>query len=108
LVTNNNFYREKERILLSSCSKVDYDSTIWPDQIDEKACWFRNHFVGKPYITFIGPIMDDENDLAVISIVKEKRSIMQYRIIVRTKQVSLLSSFLTIHTTYTYLLLLLL
>lgn len=84
------FQREKERIL-PSC-KADYN---WPDQVDEKAFWFRNHFVGKPYITLIGPIMDDKNDLAVISIVKEyekhanqKQPFIQYRIIVRTQQVN--------------------
>ncbi|GAN02316.1 DNA helicase [Mucor ambiguus] len=64
------------------------DFTIRPDQVDEKACWFRKYFVGKPYITLIGPVLEDESDLAVISIVKEviKKSITQYRIIVRTKQ----------------------
>lgn len=72
--------------------KAHYNS-IWPDQIDEKASWFRKYFVGKQYVTFIGPIMDDENDLSVISIVKEyekeskQKPILQYRIIVRTKQV---------------------
>lgn len=93
IISDNRFYREKGRILsaatanisskTTNSSKTDYN-TIWPDQIDEKAYWFRNHFVGKPYITLIGPIMDDENDLAIISIVKEQ---LQYRIIVRTKQV---------------------
>ncbi|GAA5799071.1 hypothetical protein HPULCUR_004480 [Helicostylum pulchrum] len=84
----------QERILSpnqTSC-KVDYNS-IWPDQIDEKACWFRNYFVGKQYVTFIGPIMDDEKDMSLISVVKEyekgskQKAILQYRIIVRTKQV---------------------
>lgn len=89
VTTTDQFQREKERIL-PSC-KTDYN---WPDQVDEKAFWFRNHFVGKPYITLIGPIMDDKHDLAVISIVKEyekqanqKQPFIQYRIIVRTKQV---------------------
>lgn len=83
--SKTNFCRETERILFKH---VDY-STIWPDQIDEKACWFRNYFVGKPYITLIGPILEDESDLAIVSIVKEvlKKSNTQYRIIVRTKQV---------------------
>lgn len=94
MTTCSNFLREEERILSSnqtSC-KVDYNS-IWPDQIDEKACWFRNYFVGKQYITLIGPIMDNEKDLALISIVKEyekalnQKPFLQYRIIVRTKQV---------------------
>ncbi|KAL9542419.1 hypothetical protein MBANPS3_008626 [Mucor bainieri] len=82
--SRTNFCRETERILFKH---VDY-STVWPDQIDEKACWFRNYFVGKPYITLIGPVLEDESDLAVISIVKEvmKKSVVQYRIIVRTKQ----------------------
>ncbi|KAF1799089.1 hypothetical protein FB192DRAFT_1394810 [Mucor lusitanicus] len=82
--SKTNFCRETERILFKH---VDY-STIWPDQIDEKACWFRNYFVGKPYITLIGPILEDESDLAIVSIVKEvlKKSNTQYRIIVRTKQ----------------------
>jgi hypothetical protein len=89
-LTTDGFFRERERILSSNNYKVDYNS-IWPDQIDEKACWFRNHFVGKPYITLIGPIMDDEKDLAIISIIKEYRKqekahIIQFRIIVRTKQ----------------------
>lgn len=93
-MTTSNFIREKERILSpnqTSC-KVDYNS-IWPDQIDEKACWFRNYFVGKQYVTFIGPIMDDEKDMSLISVVKEyekglkQKATLQYRIIVRTKQV---------------------
>ncbi|KAG1083599.1 hypothetical protein G6F42_022152 [Rhizopus arrhizus] len=84
VASKTNFCRETERILFKH---VDY-STIWPDQIDEKACWFRNYFVGKPYITLIGSILEDEQDLAMISIVKEvvKKSSAQYRIIVRTKQ----------------------
>lgn len=88
VTSKTNFCRETERILFKH---VDY-STIWPDQIDEKACWFRNYFVGKPYITLIGSILEDEQDLAMISIVKEvvKKSSAQYRIIVRTKQVILI------------------
>lgn len=88
VMSTDRFQRERERIL-PSC-KVDHN---WLDQVDEKAFWFRNHFVGKPYITLIGPIMDDRDDLAVISIVKEyekhanqKQPFIQYRIIVRTKQ----------------------
>ncbi|CAO3626743.1 unnamed protein product [Mucor fragilis] len=82
--SKSNYGRETERILFKH---VDY-STIWPDQIDDKACWFRNYFVGKPYVTFIGPISEDESDLAIVSIVKEtmKKASAQYRMIVRTKQ----------------------
>lgn len=84
--SKSNYGRETERILFKH---VDY-STIWPDQIDDKACWFRNYFVGKPYVTFIGPISEDESDLAIVSIVKEtmKKASAQYRMIVRTKQAS--------------------
>ncbi|CEP18522.1 hypothetical protein [Parasitella parasitica] len=84
-ISKTNFCREPERILFEQ--PVDY-SSIWPDQIDEKSYWFRNYFVGKPYITLIGPMTEDETDLAMISIVKEviKKPYSQYRIIVRTKQ----------------------
>ncbi|KAI8990343.1 hypothetical protein BDB01DRAFT_781017 [Pilobolus umbonatus] len=92
-VINKDYIRERERIL-PAYYKVDY-SSVWPDQIEEKACWFRNYFVGNPYITLIGPITEDRNDYAVISIVREsdKRvkqdeelDTVDYRIIIRTKQ----------------------
>jgi hypothetical protein len=36
--------------------KVDSTQDLKPDQIDDNATWFRHHFVGKPYHTFIGPL----------------------------------------------------
>ncbi|KAI9487575.1 MAG: hypothetical protein EXX96DRAFT_553823 [Benjaminiella poitrasii] len=89
-VTTSQFLREEERIAsLSQDCLVKCHTSFCADQIYENACWFRNYFIGKPYITLIGPVFDDENDLAVISIIKEMRTqktCFQYRIIVRTSQ----------------------
>ena len=62
----------------------DY-SNIWPDQIDETACWFRKYFIGKPYKTLIGTIQNDNH--VIVSVIKEVEKDALYRIIVRTKQV---------------------
>ncbi|KAI8968968.1 hypothetical protein BDF20DRAFT_980556 [Mycotypha africana] len=52
------------------------------------AYWFRKFFVGKSYITLIGPIFDNTSDNAVITIVNEvvDKTRQQYKIIIRTTQ----------------------
>lgn len=44
------------------------------DQIDENASWFRQHFVGKPYHTFIGSLetINNSNSLPLIDIITTK------------------------------------
>ncbi|KAI8087007.1 uncharacterized protein B0P05DRAFT_533312 [Gilbertella persicaria] len=70
------FLREKPTL----STMTDYHS-IWPDQIDKTSYWFRHYFVGKPYITLIGPVMNDTH--AIVSVIK---GATYYRIIIRTKQ----------------------
>lgn len=79
----NNFYKEEERIIIQQTDNE------WPDEIHEKAYWFRKYFVGKPYITLIGPFLENDNDFAIFSIIREvvSKTQSQFRIIVRTKQV---------------------
>ncbi|KAG2219577.1 hypothetical protein INT45_002535 [Circinella minor] len=63
-------------------------SSMWPDQMDPRAYWFRQYFVGKPYITLI----ERDDTLGyhpiIISVVKERiDSKFRYRIISRGKQI---------------------
>ncbi|KAI9498641.1 hypothetical protein BDB00DRAFT_798861 [Zychaea mexicana] len=62
-------------------------ASMWPDQMDPRAYWFRQYFVGKPYITLIG--RDTETLMSVlISVVRERvESKLRYRIISRGKQI---------------------
>ena len=65
---------------------ADYAS-MWPDQLDNRAYWFRQYFVGKPYITLVG--MDQD---IIISIVRERTNTggYNYRVVYREKKVNLL------------------
>lgn len=60
---------------------------MWPDQLDNRAYWFRQYFVGKPYITLVG--MDQD---IIISIVRERTSNGGYnhRVVYREKKVCLM------------------
>ncbi|KAI8377393.1 uncharacterized protein BYT42DRAFT_342256 [Radiomyces spectabilis] len=96
-----NYYIEPNRILPSRTRAQQY-AHPWPDQIDTKAYWFRQYFVGKPYVTLIGPLSPssvpkEEQEHAIISIVREhekefakKDSVSfvgnRYRVIVRGKE----------------------
>ncbi|KAI7857606.1 hypothetical protein BDC45DRAFT_500213 [Circinella umbellata] len=63
-------------------------SSMWPDQMDPRAYWFRQYFVGKPYITFIGRDETQSYHPIIISVVKERiDSKFRYRIISRGKQI---------------------
>ena len=58
--------------------------------MDARAYWFRQYFVGKPYITLIGRDKTLGNNPIIISVAKERvDSKFRYRIISRGKQVFL-------------------
>lgn len=42
---------------------------MWPDHMDPNTGRFRQHFVGKPYLTFVTP--EDAEECAIISAVRE-------------------------------------
>jgi hypothetical protein len=79
------FHRERNRVIPPSSNCLEQANPI-----NDKACWFRNYFVGKPYMTWIGPI---EDETVIISISREYEKEFgnkepQYRMIVRSKQVN--------------------
>ncbi|KAG0167631.1 signal-induced proliferation-associated 1-like protein 3 [Apophysomyces sp. BC1015] len=88
---SSNHRIEQSKIIPQRYTPADYAS-MWPDQVDAKASWFRRYFVGKPYITLIGPQKDDT--YVIISVVREYANEFcedtfkgsQYRIIVRGKE----------------------
>ncbi|KAF7731657.1 Signal-induced proliferation-associated 1-like protein 2 [Apophysomyces ossiformis] len=88
---SSNYRIEQPKIIPQRYTPADYAS-MWPDQVDAKASWFRRYFVGKPYITLIGPQKDDT--YVIISVVREYAKEFcadtfkgsQYRIIVRGKE----------------------
>ncbi|CDH51310.1 rap ran-gap family protein [Lichtheimia corymbifera JMRC:FSU:9682] len=80
------FHIEQPKILPNR-AVADYAS-MWPDQLDNRAYWFRQYFVGKPYITLVG--MDQD---IIISIVRERTSNGGYnhRVVYREKKATLYS-----------------
>ncbi|KAI8372754.1 uncharacterized protein BYT42DRAFT_44626 [Radiomyces spectabilis] len=36
-------------------------ASMWPSHMDTKAHWFRHHFIGKPYFTYIGPLSSKQD-----------------------------------------------
>lgn len=76
-------------------------TSMWPDQMDMRAYWFRQYFVGKPYVTLIGQA---DSDSILISVVCERVSQEsgsqrggdsgpRYRILARGNGVRLVFSF---------------
>ncbi|KAI8356612.1 hypothetical protein EDC96DRAFT_259690 [Choanephora cucurbitarum] len=49
----DDFKKETPKLGMAPLSASHYRG-LEPDQIDQKATWFRHHFVGKPYLTLIG------------------------------------------------------
>lgn len=77
----------------------DYKS-MKSDQIDENANWFRHHFVGKPYHTFIGSLQSSHvTKLPLIDVDKNskvmKNKATSSNIPKRRNSKSMLSSFLS-------------
>ncbi|ORY96376.1 hypothetical protein BCR43DRAFT_524481 [Syncephalastrum racemosum] len=64
--TNDRFFIELPRIGRLPAERY---STMWPDQMDMKAYWFRQYFVGKPYVTLIG---QEDTETILISVVCER------------------------------------
>ncbi|KAI8145180.1 hypothetical protein BJV82DRAFT_605181 [Fennellomyces sp. T-0311] len=63
-------------------------ASMWPDQMDARAYWFRQYFVGKPYISLIGKEAETLMSI-IISVVRERvESKFRYRIITRGKHPS--------------------
>ncbi|KAI9318990.1 hypothetical protein BX666DRAFT_1922017 [Dichotomocladium elegans] len=56
----------------------DYRS-IWPEHIDANSTWFRNYFIGKPYVTLVSI----SKPTTIISVVCHEDEAL-YRIIIRT------------------------
>ncbi|KAI9031575.1 hypothetical protein CLU79DRAFT_729173 [Phycomyces nitens] len=54
------FTLESPHIIANPLTAHHY-TTLWPDQIDPKATWFRQHFIGKPYLTLIGPMSSNQS-----------------------------------------------
>lgn len=73
---------------------------MWPDQLDNRAYWFRQYFVGKPYITLVG--MDQD---IIISIVRERtnNSGNNHRVIYREKKVHFENDQVMILTWFIYI-----
>lgn len=67
-------FKKEEPKVLSSIPTADEYETMKSDQIDENASWFRQHFVGKPYQTFIGSLqtINNSNSLPLIDIITTK------------------------------------
>lgn len=71
-IASDRFHKELPKIYKT---RPTYPET---DPVVLEAAWFRQHFLGKPYVTLIEP------DFGMITIVQEKK---KYRIIVRSKEV---------------------
>lgn len=70
----------------SSVVYQDYNrATV--EHMDHDASWYRNHFLGKDYVTFVGYTADND-PLLISAVYEEYHGQKQYRLIVRTKQVS--------------------
>ncbi|KAI9319486.1 hypothetical protein BX666DRAFT_2025779 [Dichotomocladium elegans] len=68
---------------ISDASATEDLSSLWPDQLDTRASWFRLYFVGKPYTTLVS----FEEDI-IVSVVKERSARpdeYQFRILHRKK-----------------------
>jgi hypothetical protein len=75
-------------------SAKDYQS-MKLDQIDENANWFRHHFVGKPYQTFIGSLQSSNiTKLPLVDTDKSKNK-KQNSTPKRRNSKSMISSFLS-------------
>ncbi|KAG0816725.1 hypothetical protein G6F20_002976 [Rhizopus arrhizus] len=72
-IASDRFHKELPKIYKT---RPTYPET---DPVVLEAAWFRQHFLGKPYVTLIEP------DFGMITIVQEKK---KYRIIVRSKESS--------------------
>ncbi|KAG1047026.1 hypothetical protein G6F43_010510 [Rhizopus delemar] len=72
-IASDRFHKELPKIYKTRPTQPEID----PGTVE--ATWFRQHFLGKPYVTLI------EQDFGMITIVQEKK---KYRIIVRTKESS--------------------
>ncbi|KAI9033612.1 hypothetical protein CLU79DRAFT_724566 [Phycomyces nitens] len=81
------FKIEEARILPHRYSPADYAS-MGPDPVDAQAIWFRQRFVGKSYISLIGPMAsnrDTHKENVIVSVVQEYNP-QGYSIIVRHKE----------------------
>ncbi|ORZ14221.1 hypothetical protein BCR42DRAFT_418306 [Absidia repens] len=36
-------------------------TSLWPNHLNEETTWFRQYFVGNPYITLVGPLSHDDH-----------------------------------------------
>ncbi|CAO3703149.1 unnamed protein product [Rhizopus stolonifer] len=73
-VESEKFEKETTRIL-----KQEYQQDFELDPRIKEASWFRQHFIGNPYITLIGPLEDSQG---IITILQQGN---EYRIIIRGK-----------------------
>lgn len=71
--TSDVFKKEEPKVLSLNPTAGEYE-TMKSDQIDDNASWFRQHFVGKPYQTFIGSLQTvaNSNSLPLIDIITTK------------------------------------
>lgn len=37
-------------------------TSMWPNHLSEETAWFRQYFIGNPYITLIGPLSHDDDN----------------------------------------------
>ncbi|KAL0077579.1 hypothetical protein J3Q64DRAFT_1768321 [Phycomyces blakesleeanus] len=84
---NGHYKIEEARILPHRYSQADYAS-MGTDPVDAQAIWFRQRFVGKSYISLIGPMAsnrDTHKENVIISVVQEY-SPHGYNIIIRHKE----------------------
>ncbi|KAI8093537.1 uncharacterized protein BX664DRAFT_109567 [Halteromyces radiatus] len=86
-------YRLESPKVIPHLSAPDY-TAMWPDFMNRNSGWFRQYFVGNPYVTLAGPIQrydiisassskttdtsehhdqqDDDNSYAIVTVVQEK------------------------------------
>ncbi|KAI9472874.1 hypothetical protein BDB00DRAFT_217603 [Zychaea mexicana] len=69
------------RVLATKYSPMPDYTKIWPDHMDRSFGWFRRHFVGKPYTTFLRAT-DDET--VIVSVVKDFQQSDACRVIIRS------------------------
>ncbi|GAA5795314.1 hypothetical protein HPULCUR_000670 [Helicostylum pulchrum] len=92
--TTDAFKKEANRVMVNGLSSAQEYQEKKSDQMDENATWFRHHFVGKPYHTFIGSLQPLLGKLPLIDTDKKKKPVPK-----RRNSKSLLNSFLSSSST---------
>ncbi|KAG2228907.1 hypothetical protein INT48_004445 [Thamnidium elegans] len=88
--STDGFKKEANQVMVNGFSTAQEYQEMKSDQMDENASWFRHHFVGKPYHTFIGSLQPLVGKLPLIDTDKKKKPEPK-----RRNSKSLLNSFLS-------------